>query len=117
MAPDYSQFLEFVMGLLPQLPILIVTMIGLIITLARWKEAPSAAIWSLLGLGIAFFLCFAIPAAQAATNAYVRSRSMSAAQVRQIYSTIGILWGILRAASYVFIIGAIFSGRSQKSES
>lgn len=115
MVTNYSFVTEFLQGVLLQTPILLVILAGIVITFSRWNDAPSAALYSLIGFGIAFVLCFAIPAGQPMVRQYVQASSGDRAQISQLLVLLGMLWGVLRAVSYGFILAAIFAGRPRKS--
>ena len=111
---SYPFFQQFLWALLIQSPILVVSVAGVVITIGRWDDAPSAAIWSLLGFGLSTFICIGMPAGQAAIQLYMVSNRADPRSITQVFSVVGILWSILRTVSYGSLIAAVFSGRPKK---
>jgi len=103
--------IEFIEGVASQLPVLIVALVGVIVTLTRWKDAPSARVWSLLGFGIAIILCFLVPASQVGVRYWIMQNPMNHVTVTTAFTVLTIFWSVLRAASYVSLLVAIFAGR------
>jgi hypothetical protein len=113
-------FVDILQGLAGQLAILIAAIVGAIVTLSRWKDAPSAGLWSLLGFGLAIILCFAIPAGQAGLRYWLiqnsANHSTDRSSAMMIFGAFNVLWSLLRAASYICLLVAIYAGRPQKPE-
>jgi hypothetical protein len=112
--------IDILQGLAGQLAILIAAIVGAIVTLSRWKDSPSAGFWSLLGFGLAIILCFAIPAAQAGLRYWLIQNSAGHpaghSSTMMIFGAFNILWSLLRAASYICLLVAIYAGRPEKPE-
>jgi hypothetical protein len=107
-----SQLLiEFIQGAASQLPVFFVALIGAFVTIGRWKEAPSAGIWSLLGFGIAALLCILVPVSQVGVRYWLSHNSGHSSEVQMIFTALTVFWSIFRAASYILLLVAIFAGR------
>ena len=57
---------EFLHSFLMQLPVLLMCLAAVAVVLGKWRQAPRASLWALLGFGLALILCFAIPIGQVA---------------------------------------------------
>jgi hypothetical protein len=94
-----------------QVPVMIVCLAGCLAISVTWSRAPSSSFWALLGFGIALILCFAIPVAQwLVQNWVVQGRGI--AYRASLFAGLSILWSLLRALSYGFLLLAVFAGRS-----
>ena len=94
-----------------QLPTLIVCLIGFVVVLIRWQEAPRAALWALLGFGLALMLCIVVPVVQTSVQRWVMA-SGDVARRAPIFGGLSILWSVLRATTYALLLAAVFAGRS-----
>ena len=98
-----------------QLPTLLVCFVAGVVILARWKEGSNGSIWALLGFGLAAVLCFAVPVAQIAVQDWVRHSGYSTSESVSIMAGISMVWSVLRAVTYAFLLMAVFAGRSTSS--
>jgi hypothetical protein len=106
---------DFIQGVASQLPVFFVALVGAFVTISRWKEAPSAGIWSLLGFGIAALLCILVPAGQMGLRYWLIQNHGHSSQLPLAFTALAIFWSVLRAASYVLLLVAIFAGRTIKA--
>jgi len=83
------------------LPALLVCFVAGIVILGRWRDAPGASLWALLGFGLLVVLCFVIPLVEVGQ----REGRMWA------LTAFGIVGSVLRALIYAFLLAAIYSGR------
>ena len=113
---DSKFLIEALQGIAWQLPVFVAALVGALITMNRWKDAPSAGVWSLLGFGLAIFLCFAVPLTQAGLRYWLTQNSTGHPSPMVIFGSVTVLWSLLRAASYICLIVAIYAGRPQASE-
>lgn len=100
-----------------QLPTLVACVIALAVVVVRWKAAGNAAIWALLGFGLALILCAVIPVAQTAMQQWLIRKSTPIAEMRTTLAALGFGWSILRALTYALLLIAVFAGRSTSSPS
>jgi hypothetical protein len=112
---DVKLLADLVQGVLIQLPILIVAFVGAIITLNRWRDAPAAGVWSLLGFGAAILLCLLVPASQMGVRYWLAHNSGNPSGLATAYTALAVVWSLLRAVSYVFLLVAIFAGRPRSA--
>jgi uncharacterized integral membrane protein len=95
-----------------QLPTLLVCFVAGVVILGRWKEGSKGSMWALFGFGLAAVLCFAIPVAQTAVQDWVRHSGYSTSERVSVMAGISIVWSVLRAVTYAFLLIAVFAGRS-----
>jgi hypothetical protein len=110
---NYNFASEFIRAAAVQLPIFIASLIGVIITVTRWKDAPDAALWSLLGFGLSAVLSILIPAGQTGMRYYLTQNSGAHAGTAEAFMALAVFWSLLRAASYGLLAAAVFAGRSR----
>jgi hypothetical protein len=108
---DTALIFEFIQNLAIQLPVAIVAIIGAIVTFSRRDEAPAATTWSVLGFGTAAILCLLVPAGQVGLRYYLIHTPGHSPATVQAFAFLAVIWSLLRAASYVFLLVAIFAGR------
>ena len=113
---DSKILIDALQGIAWQLPVFIAALVGAIITMNRWKDAPSAGVWSLLGFGLAIFLCFAVPLTQAGLRYWLTQNSTSHSSAMMIFGPLNFLWALFRGASYICLVVAIYAGRPQTPE-
>ncbi|MDD5263120.1 MAG: hypothetical protein PHD76_14855, partial [Methylacidiphilales bacterium] len=102
-----SFFFSLLMG---NLPTLIVCFLAIVTILSMWKEGSSGSLWALIGFGLLFVLCLAMPAAQAAVHAW-GAQNGDHAQRLWAFSALGIVGSVLHAAVYLLLLVAVFTGR------
>ena len=91
-----------------QLPILVVSLVGCLVMLGRWNDGSRAAGWALLGFGLSLALCFVMPVGQALMQSWVAGSSQSMMQRAWAFTALGLLWSVLRAASYALLLMALW---------
>jgi hypothetical protein len=96
-----------------QLPTLLICLVAGVVIFLRWKEAPGAAVWALLGFGLATILCVAIPVVQAGVQQWLIHSGHTPAERTSIFAGLGFVWSGLRAVTYAFLLAAVFAGRSR----
>jgi hypothetical protein len=94
------------------LPRLIICVLACIVILAKWRDAPRGALWALLGFGLALILCFVMPVGQSLVQHWVFQSGDRESRM-WAYSAFGMLGSILQAVIYVFLLVAVFAGRSK----
>jgi hypothetical protein len=111
---DNAQLTALISLFVAQLPVLIVSLLGCVVIVARKNELAGAASWALIGFGLSIALCILIPAGQAIVQKWVMEGGTSLAQRASVLTVLGLVWSILRAVSYALLLMAILAGR-QKS--
>jgi hypothetical protein len=110
--PD--QIKLFLSAFTMQLPMFLVCLAASVIVLVRWKQAAQASIWALMGFASAAVLSILIPAVQAIIQQWVM-QSGDVAQRASWFTSLAIVWSVLRAATYALLLVAVFAGRSNSA--
>jgi len=95
-----------------QLPTLLVCFVAGVVILARWKQGSKGSMWALLGFGLAAVLCFAVPVAQTAVQAWIKHSGHTIIESASVMAGISMVWSVLRAVTYALLLVAVFAGRS-----
>jgi hypothetical protein len=95
------------------LPRVIICLLALIVILAKWREARGAALWALLGFGLALILCFVLPVGQTMVQHWVLQDGVDRASRMWAFSAFGMIGSVLQAVIYLLLLVAIFAGRSK----
>jgi hypothetical protein len=109
---DTDQIKLFLSMFAIQLPTLLVCFVAGVVILGRWKEGSKGSMWALLGFSLAAVLCFAVPVAQTAVQDWVRHSGYTTSESVSVMAGISIVWSVLRAVTYAFLLVAVFAGRS-----
>jgi hypothetical protein len=94
------------------LPRFIICVVACVVILAKWREARSGAVWALLGFGLALVLCFVMPVGQTVLQHWVLQNGDRETRLWAL-SAFGMVGSVLQAVTYVFLLMAIFAGRSK----
>jgi hypothetical protein len=94
------------------LPRIIICLVACIVIVAKWREARGGAIWALLGFGLALILCFVMPVGQTMIQHWVFQGAYRETRM-WAFSAFGMIGSVLQAVIYIFLLVAIFSGRSK----
>ena len=92
------------------LPALLVCFVAGVVILGRWRDAPGASLWALLGFGLLAVLCFVIPLGQTFLQQWVFENGQRASRM-WAFTAFGIVNSVLRALIYAFLLAAIYVGR------
>ena len=109
---DNAQLMQLLSMFASQLPILIVSLFGCVVVMARKNELSVAASWALMGFGLSIVLCVLIPVAQFFVQNWVVAGGGSMARRASLFTVLAVVWSLLRAVSYGFLLAAILAGRS-----
>lgn len=90
-----------------QLPILLVSLVGCLMMVGGWNEGSRAAGWALFGFGLSLALCVLMPIGQALVQSWVIGNGQSMVQRAWVFTALGFLWSVLRAASYALLLMAL----------
>ena len=93
------------------LPRLIICLLACIVVVVRWREARGGALWALLGFGLALILCFVLPVGQTMLQHWVFQDSDRASRM-WAFSAFGMFGSVLQSVIYIFLLVAVFAGRS-----
>ena len=109
---DNAQLTALVSMFVGQLPILIISLLGCVVIMARKNELGGAAAWALMGFGLSIVLCVLIPLAQTFVQKWVLEGGTSVAQRASVFTVLGLVWSTLRALSYGLLLMAVIAGRN-----
>src|SRR5262249_21024443 len=99
--------------LLMNAPIILVSLVGAVVCLLRRQQAPTAALFGLIGFGlIGCSSLFGIIAYGLIFDAMRTDRE----SVATVLSGLGIIRVLVTSAGLVFLLIAVFSGRGQKAQ-
>src|ERR1043165_6388408 len=93
-----------------RLPVLIISLLGCVVIMARKNELGGAAAWALMGFGLSILLCIVIPLAQSFVQKWVMEGGSSLGQRASVFTVLALVWSILRAVSYGLLLMALVAG-------
>ncbi len=94
------------------LPRVIISLVACLVILAKWRDAPKGALWALLGFGLALVLCFVMPVGQAVLQNWALQNGNRETRM-WAFSAFGMIGSVLQAVIYIFLLVAVFAGRSK----
>lgn len=94
------------------IPVLLVSVVAVIVSLAKWRQSPSGSLWALMGFGLSLLLCFVMPIAHTAIQYWSFHSEGSQAVRMWAFSIFAIIGSVLHAVIYGLLLVAIFAGRS-----
>ena len=97
-----------------QAPITIVCVIACLVVLKRAARTPEVGQLAFLGFGLSVVLGIFAPACQASAQPWILEHLQGSART-MAFAGLGLLWSILRAISYLFLLSAVFAGRQQSN--
>ena len=113
---DNAQLTVLVSMFVGQLPILIISLLGCVVIMARKNElGGGTTFWALMGFGLSIVLCVLIPLAQSFVQKWVLEGGASVGQRASVLTVLALVWSVLRAASFGLLLMAILAGRQQRS--
>lgn len=112
---DPAQMTALVSVFVAQLPVLIVCLLGCVAVTARKNDLAGATSWAFMGFGLSVVLCVLIPVVQIFVQKWVLENGSSMGQRASVFAILGLVWSVLRAASFGLLLMAILAGRQQRS--
>lgn len=98
----------FVKQLLPQTPVFLAIMLGMVLALVFWRRCSKAAMLAMLGMG----LYFVTAVVQSFVFVYIaRGEYDWDHDVSWMFTANAVLGSIMRAVSFLFLVTAVFIGR------
>lgn len=104
---------EMLGGILIQLPVLVVCLVGIMVALISWRHSPVASVWTLLAFGLVLLLCILIPISQQTMLRMMKESGVGTRVTANI--VFGLAWSVLRAVSYVLLLVGVYAGRKSTS--
>ena len=115
MIDDSFQLKMFLSLLATYIPTIVVCLIAGIVIVSRWRDAPGAAPYALLGFGVLFVLCFVIPLGQTFLQHWVLEGGQRAGRM-WAFTVFGFANGAFHALVYLLLLLAIFAGRPKAQQ-
>ena len=94
------------------LPRIIICLVACIVVVAKWRDARGGAIWALMGFGLALILCFVMPVGQTMIQHWVMENGDRTSRM-WAFSAFGMFVSAVQVVAYLFLLIAIFAGRSK----
>jgi len=110
---DNAQLTTLLTMFVAQLPILIVSLLGCVVIVARKNELGTAFSWAVMGFGLSIVLCILVPVTQMVVQKWIWESGESMAQRASVFAVLGLVWSVLRALSYGLLLMAIVAGRQR----
>lgn len=111
-----NYFTPFFNSFLSQIPVFLAALAGLVFVLVKWRQGSRGSMWALMGFGLALALTFLVPLGNVVVQTLAVRNAVSSRDMASTYTTLGTVWGLLRATSYVFLLIAVFAGRPPVAE-
>ena len=115
-SPDIGVLLKMYLSMLvSHLPTLLFCIAGLVVISVKWKQAPKACLWAMLGLGLMLLLSLVMPLAYTLVSSWQMQGHPSVRNLGMIYAVMGFVWSGFHVVSMVFLLIAVFAGRPRPS--
>jgi hypothetical protein len=111
-----SSFITIVMGIVGQLPLLAVLVVGIVVAIRRRRANPRAATLALLGFVVALavqLVTVAIVASTLLVPQFLASTHLDVGVVGWFYRGMAIVNSLLAAVAWVLVVIALYGGRKQ----
>ena len=105
----------FLMALLQRTPLLLVILVGIILSIARWKRHPKASLITLIALGFYLIKLFGFTALNYWIPSLRESMNWSFAALNNLYTVLHVLNDIGFALVIVLLVAAAFANRAPEA--
>ena len=102
----------FLMALLQRTPLLLVILVGIVLSMARWKRHPKASLITLIGLGFYLIKVFVFTAINYWIPSLRESMHWSFAALNNLYTVLHVVNDIGFAVVIVLLVTAAFVNRA-----
>ena len=112
-----NEFLRYLIGYGTYLPVVVIWIVGVIVSLTRWKRHPKISMLALIGLlgFLVMFLLNMIVNIWASQTFYKSGDSWTPDQVETFYTVKGIITSLIDAGLWALVVSAIFARRGEPS--
>ncbi len=112
-----SEFLRYLIGYGAYLPVVVIWIVGIILSLIRWKRHPRISMLALLGLAgfMIMFVFNLVINIWASHTFYGNENAWTASQIETFYNVKGVITALIEAGFWVMLIYAIFAMRGEQS--
>ncbi|MBI2924321.1 MAG: hypothetical protein HYY24_01300 [Verrucomicrobia bacterium] len=94
--------------LMPQVPVLLVCLAGMVIALLRWRSTPTSAALCFAAFTLGLGLNVVFPCIQV----WLTMRGTPPDQIGRVFLVLGVLRGLLAAVMLALLLVAVFAGRA-----
>jgi hypothetical protein len=105
----------FLMALLQRTPLLLVILVGIILSIARWKRHPKASLLTLIALGFYLIKLFAFTALNYWIPSLRESMNWSFAALNNLFTVLHVVNDIGFAVVTVLLVTAAFANRAPEA--
>jgi len=105
----------FLMALLQRTPLLLVILVGIILSIARWKRHPKASLITLIALGFYLIKLFGFTAFNYWIPSLRESMNWSFAVLNNLFTVLHVLNDIGFAVVIVLLVAAAFANRAPEA--
>jgi hypothetical protein len=102
----------FLMALLQRTPVLLVILVGILLSIARWKRHPKASLITLIALGFYLIKVFVFTALNYWIPSLRESLNWSFAAINNLYTVLHVVSDIGFAVVIVLLVAAAFVNRA-----
>ena len=110
-------FYTVLSNLFGQVPMIVVSLVGVVVSTVRWRDAPAPSRWTLAASLLSLGVCLGAAASQTwMTAAYSygwTSYAPSSSMVSRswLFGGIGLFWATLRAIATGLLLAGVYAGR------
>jgi hypothetical protein len=97
-------------------PALLVSVVAVIVSLAKWRQSPSGSLWALMGFGLLLLMCIVMPIGHTAIQYWAFHSEGHQTGRMWAFSIFAIIGSVLHALVYILLLVAVFAGRSKPTE-
>lgn len=108
---DVVQLRPLILLLLAEVPLIIMSLVGCVVTLVRWKQGSRGSIWAFTGFALATML-FSIGNVFLSIIGQWVIKTCDEEMIEVNHLTISFAWSAINAIPYALLLVAIFAGRS-----
>lgn len=98
------------------IPGLLVSVVAIIVSLAKWRQSPSASLWALMGFGLLLLMCIVMPIGHTAIQYWAFHSEGTQTGRMWAFSLFAVIGSVLHAVVYGLLLVAVFAGRSKPTE-
>jgi hypothetical protein len=98
------------------IPGLLVSVVAIIVSLAKWRQSPSGSLWALMGFGLLLLMCIVMPIGHAAIQYWAFHSEGTQTGRMWAFSLFAVIGSVLHAVIYGLLLVAVFAGRSKPTE-
>jgi hypothetical protein len=115
MNSNMQWFVQALRTELMHLPILMISLAAVVVALVRWRQAPQASLFCMLGFGVIFCLSAGMPFIQ--YFLIMGPGRPTGGGMGVLMTVFSVSWSALTAVAYVLLALAVFAGRSKPAQS